>query len=197
MNRYPIVLILIAIAFIGCKKDNATSPDAASNLKVGSQWVYKYTQFNQSGAVVNTVNLTMSITAEQTIAGEKWWVLNITGSTSPSFLRKATNGYVTFKNGLAQLQFKIPAALNDTWRVTFSNSAGDYSDYTVKGVNQPVTVPAGTFSTYFIEGYDSNSLEDKVWYNEAQIMVKQQEYDQATNGSMYMDNQLELVSYSP
>jgi hypothetical protein len=198
MKRFTCLsTLLLFLALAGCKKDNATNPDAASGIKVGSKWVYKYTQFNSSGAVLGTSNIELVVTSEQTIGGEKWWVLNATGSTTPELLRKATNGYITYKNNMAQLQFKIPAAVNDTWRVTFSSAAGDYSDFKVISTSQSVTVPGGTFSTYYAEGYDSNSIEDKVWYDEAHVMIKQQEYDEGPGSVMYIDHQLEFVSFTP
>jgi hypothetical protein len=197
MIRTLFFSLALMLCITGCKKDNATEPDAASNIKVGSKWVFKYTSYNSGGAVTGTMNIEMVVSGEQTVAGEKWWALTTTGSPTPELIRKAANGYITFKNNLAQLQFKIPAVLNDTWRVTFSNTAGDYSDFTVKAINQSVTVPGGTFATYYAEGYDSNSIEDKVWYDEAHILIKQQEFDEGPGGVMYMDHQLELVSFTP
>ena len=89
------------------------------------------------------------------------------------------------------------AVVNDTWRVTYSSSAGDYSDFKVMAVNQNVTVPMGTISCYYIEGNDSNSLEDKEWYNDANMLVKQEEYDQTATGALFVDFSLELVSFTP
>ena len=120
----------------------------------------------------------------------------VTGAGSPSYIRKTADGYYTIRNDISQLDFKVPAVVNDTWRKTYSNTAGDYSDFTVISVAQNVTVPIGTISCYYAEGRDSNSLEDKVWYNDANMLVKQEEYDQAASGAMYVDFSLELVSFT-
>ena len=151
MIRTLLLAVITLCCITSCKKDNAKEPDATSDIKVGSKWVFKYTTFNSSGATTGTANIEMTVSAEQTIGGEKWWVLTTTGSATPEIIRKATNGYITYKNNVAQLQFKIPAAVNDTWRVTYSSAAGDYGDFTVKAINQSVTVPGGTFSTYYAE----------------------------------------------
>jgi len=186
---------LLSFGFTSCDP-SANKPDPTGDIKVGSKWVYKYTKFNSGGTVTGTRNLELTVTAEQTISGQTWWVLTVTGTGEVSYLRKASDGYWTIKNNTPQLQFKIPAAMNDTWRLTFSNSPGDYSDFIVKDVAASVTVPIGTVTTYYAEGYDSNSIEDKVWYNEQYSLVKLQEFDEGPTG-MYVDYQLELVSFTP
>jgi hypothetical protein len=64
-------------------------------------------------------------------------------------------------------------------------------------VDQNVTVPMGTISCYYAEGNDTNSLEDKAWYNDANMLVKQEEFDQTAGGVSFVDFSLELVSYTP
>jgi len=144
--------------------------------------------------VVSTANITLTITSQQTLLGESWWVA--TGAGSPSYIRKTATGYYTIRNGVSQLDFKVPAAINDTWRKTYSNSVGDYSDYKVMAIAQNVTVPMGTIPCYYAEGNDSNSLEEKAWYNDANMLVKQLEYDQSGTGALFVDFSLELVSYT-
>lgn len=189
------VIILCSLLLSGCNKKNNT-PDAPSGeIKVGSKWVYKVTDFNEAGAVVGTQNVTLTITGEQTISGQKWFVLS--DGTNTELLRKATDGWHQFKNNADQLRYKMPAALNDSWRVTYSAAAGDYDDITIKAMNQNVTVPAGTLSCYYTESFDSNSLEGKGWYNEQYVMVKNEEYDQNAAGALYKDYHVELVSFTP
>lgn len=191
-----ILLLFVIVAVISCKKsdpDPVMTP--SGELKLGSSWVYKYTDLDETGAVVSTMNVTATITGSQTLGGEQFWVL--TGAGSPSYIRKGTSGYYDYVNNIAQLKYKIPAAVNDTWRFTYSSTAGDYEDFTVMAVNENVTVPFGTISCYLTEGHDSNSLEDKEWYNEANVLVKQLEYDQSATGAMFVDFSLELVNFTP
>jgi hypothetical protein len=61
--------------------------------------------------------------------GETWWVA--TGAGSPSYLRKEATGYYTIHNAVKQLDFKVPATINDTWRKTYSSAVNDYSDFNV------------------------------------------------------------------
>jgi len=186
--------MLVSISFLSCKKDDP-QPAANGDLKIGTAWEYKYTDFDETGAVVSTGNVTLTITSQQTVLGETWWV--VTGAGAPSYLRKTSDGYYTIRNGVAQLDFKVPASVNDNWRKTYSSSAGDYTDYTVISINTAVTVPFGTINCYYAEGNDNNSLEDKAWYNDANMLVKQLEYDQSTTGTLFVDFSLELVSYTP
>lgn len=188
-----LLLLFIVFAGFSCKKDVA-APVAAGDFKSGTAWVYKYTNYDATGTVLTTGSITLTITGQQTVGGETFWVA--TGAGSPSLIRKGTSGYYTIQNSISQLQFKTPAAVNDTWRVTYSSSAGDYSDYTILGINQNVTVPKGTIPCFYAEGHDSNSLEDKVWYNDANMLVKQEEYDDNGSGVMFKDFSLELVNFT-
>lgn len=190
------LLFFMIVSVISCKKNDPDPvPVPNGDLKSGSSWIYKYTDFDESGAVVSTMNITATITGSQTIGGEQFWVL--TGAGSPSYIRKGADGYYDYRNNTSQLQYKIPAVVNDTWRFTYSNTAGDYEDFTVMAINENVTVPFGTIACYHTEGHDSNSLEDKEWYNETNVLVKQQEYDQSASGALFVDFSLELVSFTP
>lgn len=190
-----LLLMAIVLCAFSCKKNDASTPTPASgDLKTGTAWVYKYTNYDAAGTVLSTGNITLTITGQQTIAGETWWVA--TGAGSPSLIRKTALGYYTIQNSVSQLQFKVPAVLNDTWRVTYSNAAGDYGDYKVLALNQNITVPMGTIACYYAEATDSNSLEDKVWYNDVNMLVKQEEYDDNGSGTMFKDFSLELVSFT-
>ena len=190
------ILFLFVILFaISCKKDDPSPTPTTGDIKIGTAWVYKSTQFDETGTVLSSSSFTLTITSQETLLGETWWVATSGGATT--YIRKAADGYYTIANGISQLNFKVPAALNDTWRTTYSSAASDYSDFRVMAVNQNVTVPMGTISCYYAEGNDSNSLEDKIWYNAANILVKQEQYDESSTGTMYMDSSLELVSFTP
>ncbi len=189
-----LLLLCIIFSALSCKKDTATPAPATGDLKTGTAWVYKYTTYNAAGTVLSTGNVTLTITSQQTLLGESWWVA--TGAGTPSYIRKNTEGYFTIRNSVSQLDFKVPAAVNDTWRKTYSAAAGDYSDFKVLAVNQNVTVPMGTIACYYAEGNDSNSLEDKIWYNDANMLVKQEEFDDNGSGVMFKDFSLELVSFT-
>lgn len=190
-----LLLLWIIFSALSCKKDTATTP-VTGDFKTGSSWVYKRIDYNEAGAVVSSNNIALTITGQQTLLGETWWVLSASGSPA-GLLRKATTGFYTVTNNVSQLQFKIPATVNDTWRVTYSATAGDYSDFKVMAVNENVTVPMGTIPCYYIEGNDSNSLEDKEWYNDANTLVKQIEYNQNSSGALYVNFTMELVSFTP
>lgn len=190
-----LLLLTVILAAFSCKKDDTTPAPAAGDFKTGTTWVYKYTSYDVTGAIISSANMTLTITGQQTIGGQAWWVASNTGA--PVFIRKTSTGYHTIQNNVSQLQFKVPAAINDTWRVTYSSAAGDYGDYKVLALAQNVTVPMGTLTCYYAEATDSNSLEDKVWYNDDNMLVKQEQYDDDGTGNMYKDFSLELVSFTP
>jgi hypothetical protein len=194
--KHTLLFALIAISFISCNKsDDAVVTPAGLDLKMGTSWTYKYTDYDAAGAVISTSNITLTVTSQATMLGESWWVA--TGGGSPSYMRKEATGYYTIRNSVKQLDFKVPAVLNDTWRKTYSGAVNDYSDFKVLALAQNVTVPFGTIACYYAEGNDNNSLEDKIWYNDANMMVKQIEYDQVGVNPVYVDYTLELVSYTP
>ena len=192
--KKTLLLLSIVLAFVSCKKDDKTPAPTAGDFKTGTSWVYKYSTYDATGTTLNSANITLTITSQETIAGETWWVA--TGAGSPSYIRKTSVGYYTIKNSISQLQFKVPAVLNDTWHLSYSSAAGDYNDYTVLALNQNVTVPMGTIACYYAEGNDANSLEDKVWYNDANMLVKQEEFDDNGSGTMFKAFSLELVSFT-
>ncbi len=193
--KINLLLLIVIFCALSCKKDNSKATPAAGDFKTGTKWVYKRTVYDESGAVTSSANITYTITGQQTLLGENWQVLSAAGGSG--LIRKSPTGFYTVTNNVSQLQFKLPAALNDTWRVTYSSAAGDYSDFTVMALNENVTVPMGTLACYYIEGNDSNSLEDKEWYNEANIMVKHIEYNQTANAALYVNYTEELVSFTP
>ncbi len=195
MKKILFATMVLSLALLSCGKDSVTPDAPTGDLKVGTKWVYRYTDLNENGTVAATQDYTITVTAQQTLGTQVWWV--ISNGTASALIRKAADGWHTFKNSADQLEFKVPAVLNDTWRVTFSSSAGDYEDYTVKTLAQSVTVPFGTVACYYSEGFDSNSLEDKKWYNELNILIKHEEYDQNAAGTLYVDYKEELVSYTP
>ncbi len=194
MKKFILLMLLIS-TIISCKKNNPSpATPAGTDFKQGTKWVYKHTRYDATGAVVTTSNITLTITGQQTIGGQSFWVA--TGAGTPAYISKTSTGYFTIINNTPQLNFKIPATVNDTWKVTYSSSAGDYSDFKLVSANQPVTVPMGTIDCYYAEGYDSNSLEDKIWYNDANMLVKQMEFDQSGTGAIYVNFSLELVSFT-
>ncbi len=192
--KKTMLAVAIAISLFSCKKDTKEPTTNDGKFKVGTKWVYKYTDYDESGAIVRTANITASITGQQKLGGVDFWVL--TSASGVSYIRKAADGFYNFENNAVQLHYKTPAAVNDTWHFSYSNDAGDYGNYKVLAVNENVTVPMGTIACYYAEAHDSNSLEDKVWYNDDYSMVKQLEYDQ-NGATLYVNFMVELVSFTP
>ncbi len=196
-----IILLPLAFAFLlsACKKDDnnsTTNPNntttTTSTIKVGSKWTFKRTDYDdQTGTnVISTTNYTLTVIRDSTINNEKWMILQHSNGQY-GLVKFATDGMYIMSSSGARLKYKKSAAVNDTWT--------DESDQTCKVVstNQTVTVPKGTFNNaYYVESSDANSLENKIWYNETEYMLIDEEYDDSptTPGTMILDYRDELVN---
>lgn len=191
---------IIALTFLlfSCKKtdNNSTPTPTVNEPRANSQWVYKYTTYNEAGTVTGTSDLTLKA-VEATIGGSTWLnLVNQANSQPVVAMQKRTEGwwYISYPNGSPSLWFKNPATVNETYPYAFGTC-------TVKDINATVTVPAGTFNgCYKVDGYDTNSLEDEFWFSkEGAIFIKFNTYDQKAVGpesNVYKKQSLELVSFT-
>jgi hypothetical protein len=195
--KKAIVFLLAIITLISCKKESP-SPVSADVMKVGSVSAYKMNIYDNTGIIRITYDYSIKILREEIIAGETWWVTvaEVTGlGTDTGYIRKTSTGFHIFENDMAQLYLKIPAAVNDTWTVT--NSLSNFHNYSVKALNETVTVPKGSISCFAAETRDVNDYLNKVWYNDTYMVVKLDAYDEPTPGTLVLQSTLELVSFTP
>jgi hypothetical protein len=199
-NSFSLFLFsFLLLIFSSCKKsDSGSTPTTTDEIRVGSRWVFKYTQYNENGSVVGTTNLTFVATT-QTIAGSSWLLLTEQSSSLPYIaLQKRTDGWwqVPLPNTTPSLWFKYPCAVNDSYNITVSDGTTDTGKVT--STNASVTVPAGTYNNCIkVEQHDTNSLEDEYWFTTAgPIVLKVTEYDEKSTGGMFMSQLLELVSFT-
>lgn len=188
---------VLTLLFVSCKNENEpTTPAGNTDPKAGSQWVFKYTAYNEAGTVTGTSNVTYN-GVEVTIGGSTWLNLVDAGSGSPIIaIQKRAEGwwYISYPTTTPSLWFKYPATLNETYAYVFGTC-------TVKDINASVIVPAGTYnSCYKVDGNDANSLEDEFWFTSTgAILVKFNTYDQKAAGpasNVYRKESLELVSFT-
>ncbi|MES2849429.1 MAG: hypothetical protein V4685_10260 [Bacteroidota bacterium] len=187
----------VMVSILSCKKDTP-SPASADVIKIGSVLAYKINYYTTAGVIHQTYDYSITFLREEVIGGETWFVTvaEITGlGTDTGYIRKTSTGYQVFENNVSQLYLKMPAAVNDTWTVT--NSLSNAHDYTVKGLNQTVNVPKGAVSCFYAETLDRGGSLNKVWYNDAYMIVKLDGYDEPTPGTFLLQNTLELVSFTP
>jgi hypothetical protein len=186
---------------IACNKTNntttpsATTPTTTISVKVGSVFTYNHADYDSlyGTTLVSTVQFTLTMLRDSTISGEKWFVVERKQGTNIQYglMRFASDGVYSAGSAGMKMMMKLNAAVNDTWT--------DPSNQTcvVKSVNQSLTVPKGSFTNaYYIESSDANSLENKIWYNNTEYMLRNEEYDESpvTPGTMILDYRDELVS---
>lgn len=191
------LLSFSTLLFASCENENEpTTNPSTTDPKAGSQWVFKYTTYNEAGTITGTTNLTYT-GVEVTIAGTTWLNLVEQGSGQPIIaMQKRTEGwwYISYPTTTPSLWFKYPATVNETYPYVFGTC-------TVKDINASVIVPAGTYTgCYKVDGNDLNSLEDEFWFTSTgPIMVKFNTYDEKIAGpasNVYRKESLELVSFT-
>jgi len=202
MKKVNLLLTLcVAILFTACTKSSDPFPVTPStgDPKKGSKWTFKDTYFNQAGTITGTD--TYSLVADTlTVGGSLWLILkeSVTGQVAIG-IQKRVNGWwwVPFPNPNASLWFKDPAAVGDKYNYNISDNTVDTSK--VMNIAASVTVPAGTFTTTYVQSFDTNSMEDE-WYfsSTGPILVRTGTFDDKTPAGtgVYEKQRVELVSYT-
>jgi hypothetical protein len=197
MKKIFLSIVSGLLFFSSCKKDEAATPPASTtDPKAGSIWVFKYTSYNEAGTVTGTSNVSY-LGVEVSIGGSTWISLvNQSNSTAIIAIQKRAEGwwYNPLPGTTSSLWCKYPAAVNDSYPYVYGNC-------TVKDINASFTVPAGVYTgTYFVEGHDTNSLEDEFWFtNTGAVLVKFNTYDQKAAGpasNVYRKESMELISFT-
>ncbi|WP_276131823.1 hypothetical protein [Polluticoccus soli] len=198
MKKQLITLILSAVAFASCHDEDkpapTPTPTPTNTIKVGSKFTFTRSDFDQTGSFVeNTFDYTILVVRDTNINGETWFVVvtNTPSTLEYSLLKFGSDGLYNFKDGVAAMELKFNAAVNDTWVTSNGETA------MVMAINAPVDVPDGSFSdAVYIETSDANSMENKMWYNNNQFMLKHEEYDEypAQSSQMVIDYRDELKS---
>jgi VCBS repeat-containing protein len=154
MSKLPIrfaVLAIWSVLLISACSKNSSSPVTPNNsgaffpIAIGNVWKMQNWSINGSFQLAITDTTSMNVQKDTTIAGEKWFT---TGDGSYLTLKSTGVWNYDTDNG-AQLFFKYPASVNDTYTIyTGSDSNKDTMTVKVTSLAQTATVPAGTFSCY-------------------------------------------------
>lgn len=202
MKKNLLTASLAAMALLAAcsKDDNNTSTTPSTNnpttsVKTGSVFTYNHIDYDSlTGTnVLSTTQYTLTMVRDSTISNEKWFIAERKDSKGSQYglVKFGTDGMYTYGSAGAKMQMKFNASVNDTW-VDASNQT-----CVVKSVNQSITVPKGSFTNaYYVESSDANSLENKMWYNNTEYLLRNEEYDESptTPGTMILDYRDELVS---
>jgi hypothetical protein len=143
------VLALISVLWISAcsKKDSnpvtPNSPTAIFPLAAGNQWIMQ-SYFYSGSAWIPTTKDTTGIKRDTTISGEKWYTMG-----DNTYMTNRSDGLWQFtaEDG-AQLMFKYPVQVNDSFKQITGNAASGFDTSFVKvlSISQSVVVPAGTFT---------------------------------------------------
>ncbi len=181
---WAIVLLTIVLSSCEPSADRIIPTGEIVPLKVGNQWTYKVKIFNQSGTVTDSSFETVKIVNELLIVNELWYVDN-DGNVQTN---RADGRWV--RSDVEYLVEKFPCKLNEMYRlvdtVTFVR---------VKGVDEPVNVPAGRYLTYIYQWMRNGFLVGDFYYSPNLGMVKSEKYMQEGTG-VYLLETKELISYA-
>ncbi|WP_276131824.1 hypothetical protein [Polluticoccus soli] len=199
MKKQVLTLLLGSLVFVACNNDDddnpTPTPTPTTGVKAGSKFTYTRTDYDSltGTQVIATYDYTLTMLRDSTLSDGKWLFaeMKYPNKTQYGFLKFTSDGVYVFKGGKAVMDYKFSAAVNDKW--TNSND----ESVVVKSLNQSVTTPAGSFTNAtHIETSDANSMENKVWYNDKEFLLKSEEYDDHPTqvGQMIIDYRDELKS---
>jgi|SRR5690606_4407257 len=199
MKKNILGLIIGSMVLISCSSDEGNeNPQPQGNNPVnGSEWIFKISKFNESGSVIDSFNVTL-VASETTIGGSTW--LNLveqSGNTTAISIQKRTDGwwFIPSSETQASLWYKTPATEGETYQ-------NFYGTCVVVETDTSIVLPAGVFENVsFIEGYDTNSLENEYWFtDEGPVLIKQNTYDQVSGqpdqSVVYKKESWELISFT-
>lgn len=191
---------LMSLLLSACGKEetkNNTTPTTptTTTVKAGSVFTFQRTDYDSLAgtSVLSTTQYTLTMLRDSTLNGEKWLVVERKDSKGSQYglMKFAADGMYNLGSGGAKMQLKFNAAVNDTWVDASSQTC------VVKSLNQSLTVPKGSFTNAtYMESSDANSLENKMWYNDTEYLLRNEEYDEKPGapGTMILDYRDELVS---
>jgi hypothetical protein len=187
--RKLFVVLLIPVLFVRCQKENGAD-QPVKQPKVGTEWTYTLKKYNAGGGLVSTTTVTYTISSEQTIGSEKWFVVkNNTGDTV-HVLKQKTDGLHQYQFGAGRLLCKDPAFLNETYN---TENDGNSETFLVKAKDYPLNAPFGPLLIYYYEGKTGGVLRDVIWYNSEVWFAKKETYKVSLAGVNYMDSRLEIT----
>jgi|GEM_PF-1183107 len=158
----PVLLCILGL-LSGCK-DDFLGPDLSGAgvimpLKVGNQWIGRWTEYDDAGAVIATTYDTLTIESQVDRDGETWY----RGSDDRLYINRADGLYrdATDDNlcGCRQLVAKYPGAPSDSFSTSRSlillpdqtAPSDQVSANVLLAKDSAITTPAGTYSCHVYE----------------------------------------------
>lgn len=186
--RKFLIAIMATFILLSCHKTTTLQP---LKPKLGTKWVYRLKKFNAAGILQTTTNLTYTISAEQTMGSDKWFVVTDSTGAAVFMLNQKPDGLYQFQNAAAHLLCKDPALPNDSYD---TQNDGVDETFLVKAKDSTATLPYGDLVIYSYEGQQSGLLKDIIWYNSTVWFAKKEVYALNTfTGLNHVDTRLEIV----
>ncbi len=172
MKRFLTLLFIMAVLAISCSKSSTPDPvSAPTKPRVGTKFTYRYKTFTPGGVVLTSQDVVYSITAEQTLGGEKWFQFSDPSGTPWLLLNVKTGGLYQYANNASQLLCKFPAVLNETY-AAYNNGATE--TFTVKTVDSLLAAPIADVKVNMYESTAGGFVTGYNFYNADYWLVKRE-----------------------
>ncbi len=187
-----LLMCIFLVTSCGDKSTGPKKPGFLMPLAVGNQWEYAITDYDTNSVVISVDTVLLEIVKDTLIQNMTFSIITANGVRDPEIFWPSNQSdgvwvFIPFDSTLA-LAFKYPASVGD--RITFGQDS-----MVVAYTNKSVTVPAGTFPCYQYNQYSSGLLE-QIWSFSPNVgMIKAEDYARTPGGTLYLDEQLELISF--
>ena len=189
-----LLLSVLLVASCGDKSTNPKPTSVLMPLAIGNQWEYAITDYDTNSVVISVDTVLMEIVKDTVIQNMTFYILTADGVRNPELFWPSNQSegiwlFIPFDSTLS-LGFKYPASVGD--RAIFGQDS-----MVVASANASVTVPAGTFQCYQYNTYSSGTGLEQIWYfSPNRGLVKTEDYAKTPGGTLYVDEQLELISFN-
>lgn len=211
--QYLLLLCSFVLFFGSCK--NATTPDTATieqlfPMSVGNSWTYHSQSFNQDGSISKDTTLAwLTITGTQQYQGHLAYITAFGGGSDQSLLFYSGSDLMQVSSSSPSsapqsiLHYPMNSGSTFTFRdTTYPDGRVDRSLLVLRGKNENVTVPAGSFSCYHFETLDvygmPSSLDtgysEDLYFASNVGWIQGKSYSR-NNGVRYLGSMQSLKSY--
>ncbi|MBN1447061.1 MAG: hypothetical protein JXA28_03955 [Bacteroidetes bacterium] len=200
--RLVLVIFLFAGLFTGCsEEENPAAPQAPPEimpLQPGNAWTYQLTNYDASGAVRSSAEMTAFILGDTLIDGELWSEYGPVYPGSEFFMNRTDGLWYRQRNvSLPGLMAKYPASPGNV----FTEGHGD--TVRVLSVERDVTVPAGLFRCHEYEQRSELIVGDTIRFRYRRCfspgvgMVLLEQYIQYGDDPEYLLHTATLTAFVP
>jgi hypothetical protein len=190
----PLLLSFAVLTISSCKKSNPVSSSSSSGqilpLETGNTWVYRYTDFDTSGAAYATGYDTLVVGRDTFVGNDTWYQIRLDLWTNKS---DGAWQMAMVPDSLAPtLVFKYPADVGETW--TPQVDPWDTCQVSVQANNTSMTVPKGTYTCYQYRWVINSHLMVDDYMCPGMGLIAMDTYLATSSGRAYRDHHEELVS---